>query len=77
MYVTSTRKIISSYDVVFDQSLSIALAYTSQTNSEAMVMRMAVTYTPCATSSREKTGYIIMLTQFEEENILTKTWNNA
>ena len=30
VYVPSTRKIISSYDVVFDESFSIALAYTSQ-----------------------------------------------
>ena len=29
LYVPSTRKIISSYDVVFDESLSSALAYTS------------------------------------------------
>ena len=29
VYVPSTRKIISSYDVVFEESLSSALAYTS------------------------------------------------
>ena len=54
VYVPSTRKIISSYDVVFDTSFSCALAYTSQTYSEAMAMRLAVTYTPYATSSKEK-----------------------
>ena len=54
VYVPSTRKIISSYDVVFDESFSSALAYTSQTYSEAMAMRLVVTYTPCAMSSREK-----------------------
>ena len=37
----------------------------------------AVTYTPCATSSREQTGDIITFTHFEEGNILTKTCNNA
>ena len=57
---------------MFDESFSSALAYTSQTYSEAMVMCLAVTYTPCATSSREQTGDIITLTQFEEGNILTK-----
>ena len=41
-----------------------------------MLMRLAVTYTPCATSSREQTGNIITFTQFEEANILTKTRNN-
>ena len=30
VYVPSTRKIISSYDVVFDESFSSALGYTSQ-----------------------------------------------
>ena len=30
VYLPSTRKIISSYDVVFDESFSSALAYTSQ-----------------------------------------------
>ena len=46
VYVPSTRKIISSYDVVFDESFSSALAYTSRPYSEAMVMRLVVTYTP-------------------------------
>ena len=40
-------------------------------------MRLAVTYTPCATSLRGKTGDIIMFAQFEEGNILTKTCNDA
>ena len=54
VYVPSTRKIISSYDVVFDESFSNALAYMSQPYSEAMAMCPAVTYTPYGTSSREK-----------------------
>ena len=77
MYVPITRKIISSCDVFFDESLSSTLAYTSQPYSESMLMRPAVTYTPCATSLREQTGNIITFTQFEEGNILTKTRNNA
>ena len=77
MYVPSLSKIISSYDVVFDEIFSSALSYTSQPYSEAMAMRTAVTYTPCAKSSREKNGDIIMFAQFEEENILTKTRNDA
>ena len=40
-------------------------------------MRPAVTYTPCDTSSREQTGNIITFTQFEEGNILTKSYNDA
>ena len=43
VYVPSSRKIISSYDVVFDEIFSSALAYTSQPYSEAMAMRPDVT----------------------------------
>ena len=64
VYVPSTRKIISSYDVMFHESFSSALAYTSRPYSEAMAMRPAVTYTPYGTSSREKTGDIITFAQF-------------
>ena len=53
------------------------LAFTSQTYSEAMAMRPSVTYTPCATSSREQTGDIITFTQFEEGNLLSETSNDA
>ena len=77
MYVPSTRKIISSYDVVFDEIFSSAFAYTSQTYSEAMEMRPEVTYTPYATSSKEQTGDVITFTQFEEGNILTKTFSDS
>ena len=52
VYIPSTRKKISSYDVVFDESFSSALAYMSQTYSEAMAMHPEVMYTPCATSLR-------------------------
>ena len=77
MYVPSTKKIISSYEIVFDEILSSALAYTSQPYSEAMTMRPDVTYTLCATSLRGETGDIIMFTQFEEGGILTKTCKDA
>ena len=77
MYVPSTRKIISSYDVVFDESFSSALVYMSQHYSEAMAMRPAVTYTLYATSSKEQTGDVITFAQFEEGKILTKTHNDA
>ena len=69
VYLPSTRKIISSYDVVIDESLSSALAYMSQPYSDEMAMRPSVTYTPCDTSLREQTGNIIVFTYFEEINI--------
>ena len=64
MYVPSTKKVISSYDVVLDEKNSSTLAYTSQQYSEAMDIRTAVTYTPYATYSKEKTGSIITFAQF-------------
>ena len=77
VYVPSTRKVISSYDAVFDESFFSALAYKSRPYSEATEMRPAVTYTPYATSLREQTDNIITFTQFEEGNISTKTCNDA
>ena len=77
VYIPSLRKIISSYDVVFDKLFSSALAYMSQPYSEATAMRQEVTYTPYATSFKKLTGDVITFTQFEEGNILTETRDNA
>ena len=52
VHLPITRNIISSYDVVFEENISSALAYTPQLYSEAMAMHPAVTYTPYATSSK-------------------------
>ena len=65
VYIPSTRKVISSYDVVFDEGFFSALSYMSRPYSEAMVMRPAVTYTLYVTSSREQTGDVITFAQFE------------
>ena len=46
VYVPSTRKIIPSIDVRFDESFVSARSYTSRPYAEAMAMRPAVTYTP-------------------------------
>ena len=51
--------------------------FTSQPHAEAMAIRPAVSYIPYAKSSREKTGNIIMFTQFEEGNLLSETSNNT
>ena len=77
VYVPSTRKVISSYNVVFDKIVSSALSYTSQPYAEAMVMRPTVTYTPYATSSKEQTGDVITFAQFEEGDLLTETRNDT
>ena len=42
-----------------------------------MAMRLAFTYTPYATPSKEQTVNVIKFAQFEEGNILTETRNNA
>ena len=77
MYVPSTRKVILSYDVVFDESFSSALSYTSRSYTEAMEMRPTVMYTPYATSSKEQTGDVITFAQFEEGNLISETRNNT
>ena len=77
MYIPSTRKITSSYHVVFDESFSNVLAYMSRPYSETMAMRPAVTYTLYTKSSKEQTGDVITFTRFEEGNILTETRNDA
>ena len=69
VYVPSTRKVIFSYDVVFDESFSSALSYTSRPYAEAMAMRPEGTYTPYTTSSKEQTGDVITFAQFEEGDI--------
>ena len=38
-------------------------------------MRLAVSYTPYATSAREKTGNIIMFAKFEDGNLLLEPQN--
>ena len=77
VYVPSTRKVISSYDVKFDESFVSALSYTSRQYAEAMAVRPEVTYTPYATSSKEKNGDVITFAQFEEGNLLSETRNNT
>ena len=77
VYVPSTRKVISLYDVQFDKSFVSALSYTSRPYAEAMAMRPAVTYTPYATSYKEQIGDVITFAQFEEGNLLNETRNDT
>ena len=77
MYIPSTRKVVLSYDVVFDEIFSSALSDTSRPYAEAMAMRPTLTYTLYATSSKEQTGNVITFAQFEEGNLLTETRNNT
>ena len=77
MYVPSTRKVILSYDVLFDESFSSTLSYMSRPYAEAMAIRPTETYTPYDTSSREQTGDVITFTQFEEGNLISETRNDT
>ena len=77
VYVTSSSNIISSYKVVFDESLSSAVAYMSQLYAEDRAILTAMSYIPYATSSREKTGDIITFRQCEEGNLLSENRNYA
>ena len=73
MYVPSTSKIISSYDVLFDESFSIYVTTLFRSNGDAS---RSDVYTICYVLDR-KTGDIITFAQFEEGKILTKTLNDA
>ena len=77
VYVPSTRKVISSYGVVFDEKISRALSYTSRPYAEAMAVHLTVTYTLYATSSKEQTSDVITFAQFEEGNLLSETRNDT
>ena len=77
IYIPSKRKIVSSRDVVFDETFSSVLAYTSRLYSEALATRPAVSYIPYATSSHEQTGDIITFAQFEEVNLVENKRNVA
>ena len=77
VYLPQKSKNISSYDDVFDHSLTGTLAYTSQLYSEAMDIRPAVSYIPYTTSSREKTGDIITFAQNKEGNLLSESCNDT
>ena len=73
VYVPRKIKIVSSYEVVFDENLSSVLVYTSQQYAEAMDVRPDVSCIPYATYSRRKTGDIITFAQFEEGHLLSET----
>jgi hypothetical protein len=68
VYVPATRSIVTSSDVVFDETFQTAVGYTSQPYQEAMSMRPGVTFRPQASSSMEQTGDVITFAQFEEGN---------
>ena len=57
--------------------MEYTLSYTSRPYLEAMALRLAVTYTPYATSSKEQTGNVITFAQFEEGNIFNENCNDA
>ena len=73
VYIPSTRKIISSYYVVFDERFSSALPYTSQPYAEVMDVRLDVSCTPYAISSREETSDKITFASFKEGGLLSET----
>ena len=53
------------------------MAYTSEPYAEAMDIQPAVACIPYAASSREQTGDIITLSQFEEGYLLSETRDNT
>ena len=68
--VPITRKIVSSNDIVFDETFSSASTYTPHPYSEEAVTQPAILLIPYDISSHEKTGDIITFAQFEEGDLL-------
>ena len=64
VYVPHIWKIISLYNVVFDESFSRALEYTSLPYTESMAVRTDVSYIMYAAYSRGGTVDIIKFAQF-------------
>ena len=75
IYVPSTEKTVSSHDVVFDETFSSELAYTSRPYSEALVTQSEVLYIPNTISYHEQTGDIITFEQFGEGNLVENECN--
>ena len=70
VYVPNTRKIVSSHDIVFDETFSSALSYKIRPYSEVLDMQPTVSYIMYATSSHEQTGDIITFSQCEEDSLV-------
>ena len=66
---------MSSCDIVFGETFSSTLEYTSHPYSEALATQPAVLYITYTTSSHEQTGSIITFAQFEEGNLVENKHN--
>ena len=74
-HVPNKQKIVSLYDIAFDEIVSSHVAYTSQPPSKVMAMLLSVSYIPYATPSKQQTGNIITSVQFEVVNLLSEYRN--
>ena len=66
VYVPITWKIFSLHDIIFDENDSSVIAYMSHPYSEALDMRISVSYILYAISFHEQTGDIITFAHFKE-----------
>ena len=71
----SKLKMISLHEVVFEETFSCALAYTSRPYLEWLTTQPSGSYIPYDTYYHEQTGDIITFEQFEEENLLDNEHN--
>ena len=70
LYVTITRTIVSSQDILFGETFYSPLSYISHPYSEVIATRPAVLYMTHATLYHEQTGNIITFAPFGEGDLV-------
>ena len=70
IYVPCTQKILALHDIVFDETFSSELAYTSSPYSDSLTIWPSLSYIPYTTLSHGQTGDIVIFSLFEEGGLV-------
>ena len=76
IYVLSKRKMVSSHDVLLDETFYSVLQYTSYVYSEALMTLTELSYITYTTLSHGQTDDIITFENFEDGNLVENEWNS-
>ncbi|MGH7974584.1 MAG: hypothetical protein ACREBR_03580 [bacterium] len=77
VFIPSTRQILVSADVVYDQGFSSALTYTDKPFHDAITLRPSVSYVSKPSTFYEQTGDIITFAQDENDQGQTEEGREA